>query len=111
MCFVSLSAACLGAAAQTGGDGRFLRDWFAQVAERPGGRGDADSRESRDSRGNTRSGPTRPQPQEVRPQGDLRGDIYNHLREQRQPPPAPAPPAGPSGQPGERKHDRGNRER
>jgi hypothetical protein len=110
-----LTGACLGATARTGGDGRFFRDWFAQAAERPGARGDADShesRESRDSRGNARSGPTRPQPQEVRPQGDLRGDIYNQLREQRQPPPAPAPPpAGPSGQPGGRKHDRGNRER
>ncbi|WP_287495670.1 hypothetical protein [Pandoraea sp. CB10b_02] len=103
VCFALLSGASLGAAAQSASDGRFFRGWFAQGAERPGARGDG--------RGDAAPRGTRPsRPPEVRPQGDLRGDIYNHLREQRQPP-APAPPAGAPGQPGERKSDRGNRGR
>ncbi|VVE61025.1 hypothetical protein PCA31118_00437 [Pandoraea captiosa] len=81
LCFVMLAGASLGAAAQSSSGNRFFQGWFAQGAERPNGRGD--------NQGGARSGPSRPQPQEVRPQGDLRGDIYNHIREQRQPPPPP----------------------
>ncbi len=83
LCFVMLAGASLvvslDAAAQPSSDGRFFHGWFAQGAERPNGRGD--------NNGGARPGPSRPQ--EVRPQGDLRGDIYNHIREQRQPPPPP----------------------
>ena len=88
MCCVMLAGASLSAAAQPPLSGRFFQGWFAQGAERPGGRGD---RHGGVQPGSAR--PPQPRPQEVRPQGDLRGDIYNHLREQRQPPPPPLPPA------------------
>lgn len=97
LCFVMLAGASWGAAAQSSSDGRFFQGWFAQAADRPNGRGD--------NHGGTRPGSSRGQQQEVRPQGDLRGDIYNHLREQRQPPPPPPPP------PDSRQRNRGDRGR
>lgn len=85
LCVALLAGASLSATAESSSNSRFFSGWFAQGAERPNGRGD--------NRGGAHSGPSRPQPQpqEVRPQGDLRGDIYNHIREQRQPPPSPPP--------------------
>lgn len=84
LCFAILAGASLGAAAQSTGS-RFFPGWFAQAPERPNGRSDNHA-------GARPAPPPRPQ-QEVRPQGDLRGDIYNHIREQRQgsPPPSPDP--------------------
>ncbi|VVE62733.1 hypothetical protein PAN31117_00980 [Pandoraea anapnoica] len=94
LCFVMLAGASWGATAQSSSDGRFFQGWFAQAADRPNGRGD--------NHGGARPGPSRGQQQEVRPQGDLRGDIYNHIREQRQPPPPP---------PDSRQRNRGDRGR
>ncbi|WP_353189510.1 hypothetical protein [Pandoraea pnomenusa] len=99
MGIVMLAIASLSAPARASSDSRFFQGWFAQGAERPGGRGD--------NHGGSRPGPSRPQPQEVRPQGDLRGDIYNHIREQRQPPSQPPGPQ-PRGSDGrQRDRDRG----
>ncbi|VVE08121.1 hypothetical protein PTE31013_02502 [Pandoraea terrigena] len=98
-CGVMLALATLSATAQPPSYRRFFQSWFAQGAERPDGRGD--------KRGGARPGPSRPPPPTVRPQGDLRGDIYNHLREQRQP-----PPTSPAADPRQRNRgDRGARSR
>lgn len=86
MCCIMLAGASLGAAAQPPSSSRFFHGWFAQGAERPGGRGD---RQGGAQPGSARPQQPQPQPQEVRPQGDLRGDIYNHLREQRRAPASP----------------------
>lgn len=85
LCFVMLTGASMGAMAQTTSHGRFFAGWFAQGSERPDGRGNGNNGGNNGARGGP-NGPSRP-PQEVRPQGDLRGDIYNHIREQRQAPP------------------------
>ncbi|QHE92877.1 hypothetical protein PI93_013630 [Pandoraea fibrosis] len=101
MCFVMLAGAALGASARSSSGDRFFQGWFAQAADRPTGHGD--------NHGGARPGPSRtPQPQEVRPQGDLRGDIYNHLREQRQPQP-PSAPSSPASDPRQRQRDRNGR--
>jgi hypothetical protein len=89
-----LAVAALSATAQPPSNRPFFQRWFVQGAERQDGHGD--------NRGGARAGASRPPPQDVRPQGDLRGDIYNHLREQRQPPP-PSPADNP------RQRDRGDR--
>lgn len=99
MCFVMLAGAAFCASARSSSDGRFFQGWFAQAADRPDGRGD--------NHGGARPGPSRAPQQEVRPQGDLRGDIYNHIRERRQPPPS-APPS-PSPDPRQRQRDRNGR--
>ncbi|CFB64648.1 hypothetical protein [Pandoraea apista] len=97
MCFVMLAGAALGASARSSSDDRFFHGWFAQAADRPD--------ERNDNHGGARPGPPRaPHPQEVRPQGDLRGDIYNHLREQRQSPQSAPPP--PASDPRQRQRDR-----
>lgn len=98
-CCVMLAVTALSATAQPWSNSRFFQSWFAQGAERPDARGN--------HRGGARPGPSRPPPQAVRPQGDLRGDIYNHLREQRQAP-APPPAADPRGR---GRGDRGARSR
>ncbi len=96
---VMLAGVALGASARPLSDGRFFEGWFAQTADRPDARGD--------NHGGARPGPSRPpQPPEVRPQGDLRGDIYNHIREQRQSPWAPPSPAA---DPRQRQRDRNGR--
>lgn len=98
-CCVMLAVTAQGATAHPWSNSRFFQSWFAQGAERPDGRGN--------HRGGARPEPSRPPPQAVRPQGDLRGDIYNHLREQRQ-----APPPPPADAPRGRDHgDRGTRSR
>lgn len=102
VCFALLAGATAGATARSS-DSRFFQGWFTQADDRPAGRGDnRDNRDNRDSRGGARPGPSRPQQQPIRPQGDLRGDIYNHLREQRQPPP-------PASDPRQRQRDRNGR--
>lgn len=58
-----------------------------QIAEYGNGRGNHAA-----PRGD--SGARAPAParrQEIKPQGDLRGDIYKHLQEERQPAPSPPP--------------------
>lgn len=85
LCFVMLASVSMGATAQS--NGRFFAGWFAQGSERADGRGNGNN----GGNNGARPAPPRPQPQEVRPQGDLRGDIYNHIREQRQAPPPPPP--------------------
>jgi hypothetical protein len=102
MSVVMLAGVALGASARPSPDSRFFGGWFAQTADQPDAHGD-----NHGGHGGARPGPSHPPPPpEVRPQGDLRGDIYNHLREQRQSPWAPPSPAS---DPRQRQLDRNGR--
>ncbi|GAB3626979.1 hypothetical protein PTE30175_04990 [Pandoraea terrae] len=76
----------------------FGRVWSVQQSP-PRGRGQGNNAEG--PGGAMQPAPGRSPQQEVRPHGDLRSDIYNHIREQRGGPPPSEPP------PRERRGDRG----
>lgn len=102
--FIVLASASWTASAQMPSGGQFFSGgWFATH------RGDRPAASSNPGNGGERSGPGNARPQEVRPQGDLRGDIYNHIREQRQPsaPQGQSPGGGGDRQRGGRGGDRG----